>query len=156
MIGRVLRYACLSLALFSGLSFGAGEALLDEITLLAKLEQAPDYQLLDARNAAARKAAPIAFSTRYRLTTPLKKGLVLIVADNDAAALKIAISIPVASDRSVFAVKGGADAWKRAAAKTSAPSSVSTSFVIPMNTCEQGKPLQEIKRNKPLQQFKTK
>jgi len=39
-------------------------------------------------------------------------------------------------------------------AKATLGTSVSGSFVIPKNTCEQGKPMQELKRDKPLQQFK--
>jgi hypothetical protein len=84
---------------------------------------------------------------------PINKGLVLIVADTDAEALAIAKSIPAASDRFIFAVKGGCESWQRVMAKTPVTTSVSRSFVIPTNTCEQGKPIQELKRDKPLQQF---
>ena len=151
---RMLRCACLSLLLLPILSFGAEGVLLDEGALSAKLDQVQDYQLLDARNAEAQRNTPIAFSTRYQSTTPIKKGLVLIVADTDAAALEIAKAIPAATDRSVFAVKGGCDSWQRVMAKASPVTSVSGGFVIPKNTCEQGKPIQELKRDKPLQQLK--
>lgn len=151
---RTLRCACLMLLLLPTFSFGAEGVLLDERTLSTKLDQAQDYQLLDARNTEAQRNTPIAFSTRYQSTTPIKKGLVLIVADTDAAALQIAQSIPAAADRSVFAVKGGGQAWRRVMAKVPPGTSVSGSFVIPKNTCEQGKPIQELKRNKPLQQLK--
>jgi hypothetical protein len=151
---RMLSCGCLALLLLPTLSFGAEGLLLEEDALSAKLDQAQDYQLLDARSAAAQRNIPIAFSTRYQITTPIKKGLVLIVADTDAAALEIAKSIPAASDRFVFAVKGGGQAWQRVVAKATLGTSVSGSFVIPKNTCEQGKPMQELKRDKPLQQFK--
>lgn len=151
---RMLRCSCLALLLLPTLSFGAEGSLLEEAALSAKLEQTQDYQLLDARSAAAQRNIPIAFSTRYQVTTPIKKGLVLIVADTDVAALQIAKSIPVARDRFVFAVKGGDQAWQRVMAKATMGTSVSGSFVIPKNTCEQGKPIQELKRDKPLQQFK--
>lgn len=156
MIKKMLRSSCWMLLLLPVLSFGVEGVLLDEAALSAKLDQAQDYQLLDARGAEAQRNAPIAFSTRYQSTTPVKKGLVLIVADTDAAAVAIAQSIPAASDHFVFAVKGGCDAWQRVAIKTSSAPSVSGSFVIPKNTCEQGKPIQELKRDKPLQQFQRK
>jgi hypothetical protein len=151
---QVLRCVCLILLLLPTLSFGAEGVLLDEGALSAKLDQAQDYQLLDARNAEAQRNAPIAFSTRYQSTTPVKKGLVLVVADTDAAALEIAKSISAAPDRFVFAVKGGCDSWQRVMAKATPVTSMSGGFVIPKNTCEQGKPIQELKRNKPLQQPK--
>lgn len=151
---QILRCACLAILLLPTLSFGAEGVLLEESALSAKLDQTQDYQLLDARSAEAQRNNPIAFSTRYQSTTPIKKGLVLIVADTDAAALEIAKSIPVASDRYIFAVKGGCDSWRRVMAKVPLGTPVSGGFVIPKNTCEQGKPIQELKRNKPLQQLK--
>lgn len=154
MIKRLLCGAALLLSLAPVPGLGAEEMLLDENALSAKLDQAQDYQLLDARNVEAQRNTPIPFSTRYERTIPIKKGLVLIVADTDAEALAIAKSIPAASDCSVFAVKGGRESWQRVMVKVPMSGSVSHSFVIPKNTCEQGKPIQELKRDKPLQQFK--
>jgi hypothetical protein len=150
---RILRYACLALLLLPTMGFGAEELLLEERALAVKLDQAQDYQLLDARNAAAQRDSPIAFATRYQNTTPVKKGLVLVVADTDGEALAIAKAIPAAPDRFVFAVKGGCESWQHVMTKSTPGTSVSRSFVIPTNTCEQGKPIQELKRDKPLQQF---
>lgn len=131
--------------------------LLDEAALSVRLEKAAeDYQLLDARNREAQRLAAIPFATRYQINTPLKRGLVLVVADDDAAAVAVAKGIPAGNGRAVFAIKGGAEAWRRVAQKASAPTSVSGSFVIPMNTCEQGKPLQQLRRDKPLPQFQKK
>jgi hypothetical protein len=141
---------CLSILLLPALSFAAGDLLLGEDELSAKIAKEPSYQLLDARPAATQQAAPLAFSIRYEKVMPIKKGLVFVVADTDAAALEIAQSIP-ATERSVFAVKGGAEAWKRVASKAAAPSAMPDSFVIPMNTCEQSKPLSELKTGKPVQ-----
>ncbi len=118
----------------------------DEVT--AKIRQTEKYQLLDARNATAQRDASIAFSTKYRKTMAIKKGLVLIVADTDTAAVEIARSISSVPGRSVFAVQGGAETWRQVAAEASPPA-MPDSFVIPMNTCEQGKPLQELRRNQP-------
>jgi hypothetical protein len=151
---RILRCVGLALLLLPTISFGAEGVLLAEDALSSKLDQFPDYQLLDARNAEAQRDNQIAFSTRYQSATLIKKGLVLVVADTDAAAVEIAKTIPAASDRFVFAVKGGCDAWRHVMAKIPVGTAVSGNFVIPKNTCEQGKPIQELKRNKPLQQLK--
>jgi hypothetical protein len=139
-----------------GLCMGAEPLLLDENALSKKIEQVEDCQLIDARDPETQRLAPLAFSTRYGINTRFNKALVLIVAETDAEAVEIAQSIPAAKGRSVFAVKGGDEAWQRVAAKASRATSVSKSFVIPKDTCEQGKPIQELKRDKPLQQFHKK
>jgi len=156
MIKRILPGCCLAILMMPALCLAANDLLLGENDLAAKIEKDKDYQLLDARSAEAQRIAPIAFSTRYQAAMPIRKGLVLIVAGTDAAALEIAQSIPAGSDRTVFAVKGGAEAWQRVSLNASPPSTMSNSFVIPMNTCEPGKPLQELKRNKPQQESKSK
>ena len=156
MTEHAIRSCWLAILMLPTLCLAAGEILLGDAELAAKLEKVRDYQLLDARNAEAQRLAPIAFSTKYQKMMPIKNGLVLIVADTDAAALKIARSIAANADRNVFAVKGGAETWQHVSSKTSPQSSMSDSFVIPMNTCEQGKPLQELKRNKPWQKPESK
>src|SRR3989338_1392787 len=149
MTMRILRSACLASLMLPGLSMGAEALLLEENALSKKVEQVQDYQLIDARSPAAQRAAPMAFSTHYGIDVAINKTLVLVVADSDAEAVKIAESIPAASGRSVFAVQGGAEAWQRVATRASPVTSVSKSFVIPKNTCEQGKPIQELRRDKP-------
>lgn len=139
---------CLVILLLPALAIAAEDPLLSESALAAKLVKNSDYQLLDARSAEAQRVAPLAFSIRYQPMMPFKKGLVLVVADNDAAAAEIARAIPADPARSVYAVKGGADAWKRISEKSAPPTALPDKFVIPMNTCEQGKPLQELKRDK--------
>jgi hypothetical protein len=152
----MIKSICLLLMFLPVPGLAVEAILLDERSLSTKLDQAEDYQLLDARKAEVQRDSPIAFSTRYQQSTPVKKGLVLVVADTDAVALEIAKAIPAASDRSVFAVKGGNAAWQRVMQKIPQITSVSGSFVIPKNTCEQGKPIQELNRDKPLQQFDKK
>lgn len=120
------------------LSLAANDLLLDEDGLAAKIGEEQNYQLLDARNTEAQRSTPLAFSARYKKTMPIKKGLVFVVADNDAAALEIVQSIPAADDRSVFAVKGGADVWKRVQSRTA--SVVAPTFIVPKGTCEPGVP----------------
>lgn len=156
MTKQALLSCCLAILVAPVLCLAENNLLLGENDLAAKIEKDKDYQLLDARGAEAQRLAPIAFSTRYQTIMPIKKGLVLIVADTDTAALEIAQSIPAGADRTAFAVKGGAEAWQRVSSNASPPSAMSDTFVIPMNTCEQGKPLQVLKRNKPLQKLKSK
>lgn len=134
----ILRAVGAVLLILPTLSLAAGDLLLNEVSLAAKLGKEPNCQLLDARSTEAQRSTPLAFSTRYVKVVPVKKGLVFIVADSDAAALEIAQSIPAASDRSVFAVKGGADAWQRVQSKLATV--VAPTFVVPKGTCELGAP----------------
>lgn len=127
--------------------------LLDEAALAAKLQQQADYQLLDARSDAAQRLVPIAFSVRYRINTRIQNGLVLVVADTDAEAVEVAASIPAAAGREVYAVQGGGPAWQRVMLNMPSQSASSKTFVIPHSTCEQGVPLQEVKRDSTLQQL---
>lgn len=144
----------LLLALLPTLCWAGSEVLLDEAKLSALIAKNNEYQLLDARNAAAQRSAPIAFSTTYRINMPISNGLVLIVADDDKTAVAIAQSIPMAMSRSVYAVQGGSEILQKVITTAPATTSVSGSFVIPKNTCEQGKPIQKLQRDKPLLQFK--
>ena len=116
----------------------ASDLLLSEDDLIAKIGKESNYQLLDARNAEAQRSTPLAFSTRYEKDMLIKKGLVFVVADNDAVALEVAQSIPANGDRSVFAVKGGADVWRQVQSRT-APV-VAPAFIVPKGTCEPGVP----------------
>jgi hypothetical protein len=138
ILKRISRVVGTALLILPALSLAAGDLLLNEGSLGAKIGKEANYQLLDARSAEAQRLSPLAFSTRYEKNMPLEKGLVFVVADSDAAALEIAQSIPAGNDRSVFAVKGGADAWKRAQSK--AATVVAPNFVVPKGTCELGTP----------------
>ena len=73
---------------------------------------------------------------------------VVVVADDDGAALKVAEAIAAAHHgTSVFAVEGGAAAWERVVGAISAepPGGRATQFIIPKNTCEQGPALQQLR-----------
>lgn len=147
----IIRFG-MAMLLLPALAGAAEDMLLGETAVAVLLDKNPGYQLLDARNAEAQRVAPLAFSTRYQPMMPFRKGLVLVVADSDVAATEIARAIPADPGRRVHAVKGGVDAWKRIADKAAPPTALPDKFVIPMNTCEQGKPLQELKRDKPKSQ----
>lgn len=130
-------------------SLGAETQLVEEETLLKIVGKDQDYQLIDARSPEMQQLAPLAFSTRYQLNVVINKALVLVVADSDEEALAVVQDIPAATGRTVYAVKGGFESWQRVAKQASSPASASKSYVIPKNTCEQGKPIQELKRDKP-------
>jgi hypothetical protein len=135
---RMARMLGAALLALPALSLAADDLLLDEISLEKKVGREPNCQLLDGRSAEARRLAPLAFSVRYEKTVAVKKGLVFIVADSDEAALEIARAIPADAGRSVYAVKGGADAWKRVQSKTA--TAVAPGFVVPKGTCDLGAP----------------
>jgi hypothetical protein len=139
----------LAMALASAPGFAADAQFIEEVALQKIVSKDQDYQLMDARDPEMQQIAPLAFSTRYKLNVPITKALVLVVADTDAEALEVARSIPAAEGRAVYAVKGGFEIWQRVIKQAASPAAASKSFVIPKNTCEQGKPIQELKRNKP-------
>jgi len=151
---RMLRILGMALLLLSALSFAAGDLLLNEDDLAAKVAKEPNYQLLDARGAAARRSAPLPFSTKYEKNMPVKQGLVFVVADSDEAAQEIARSIPAGSDRSVFAVKGGLDAWRRVHTKDSTLA-VPDHFIIPKNTCDPAGTVMKMRSNAAIKADKT-
>lgn len=124
------------------LALAGEDLLLDARELADKLKQDANYQLLDARSAAARQLAPLAFSKDYEKGMALGSGQMFVVADSDEEALAIVHSIPDAAGRAVFAVQGGAGTWKQAQAEQSSASSVD--FIVPKGTCELGKPVLEI------------
>ncbi|MBI5891559.1 MAG: hypothetical protein HZB47_12970 [Nitrosomonadales bacterium] len=136
---HVLRVVGATLLIVPTLSLAANDLLLNEDSLAARIAKEPNCQLLDARSAEAQRLSPLAFSTRYDKTAPVRRGLVFVVADSDEAALEIVRSIPADAGRSVYAVQGGADAWKRVQSET-ATAIEPTSFVVPKGTCDLGKP----------------
>jgi hypothetical protein len=145
---ELLRKFCLAILLLPALSFAGDAVLLDEDALLLKTEHERTYQLLDARNAEAQKNAQLANVIRYQPGMKLANGLIFVIADTDAAAMEIGKSIPAATGRSVFAVKGGVEAWKRVLAREIDPADRIDSFVIPKNTCEPMQVVLEIKSGK--------
>jgi hypothetical protein len=73
----------------------------------------------------------------------------VVVADDDKAALALGERIGKQFQaETVVAVKGGIDTWREVLAIAEEPGMPAT-FVIPMNTCEQGKPLQVLRAKRP-------
>jgi hypothetical protein len=128
---------------------GAAASLRNEIQLALALRASPPCCVIDARTEAQRQACAIAEALPYREGIRINPtASVVVVADGDDAALKVAETIAAAHPgKSVFAVEGGATAWERVVSAISAepPGGRATQFIIPKNTCEQGPALQQLR-----------
>lgn len=127
----------------------AAASLRNEIQLTLALRASPPCCVIDARTEAQRQARAIAEALPYRDGIRINPtATVVVVADDDGAALKVAEAIAAAHPaKSVFAVEGGAAAWERVVGAISAepPGGRATQFIIPKNTCEQGPALQQLR-----------
>lgn len=126
----------------------------DEKELALSLRFGAPCCVIDARPAAARKARPLAEALVYRPDLKIvPTASVVVIGDADAAATRIAETLSRKHPGKAFiAVKGGLDAWQAATRAALAASGetiggMSSSYVIPSNTCEHGKPLQELRRD---------
>lgn len=148
LLGSLLgKFVAVLMLAFPLLSRGSEAVLLSATEITTQINLGSEYQLIDARNILAQKKSGIDNAIRYGAGMPIKSGWVLVLADTDAEALAIAKSIAQGSGRKVSAVKGGIVTWQQVVSAIAHPEfSMPDSFVIPMNTCEQGKPLQELKR----------
>ena len=144
---RVLAALLLGPALLgAALSVHAATASLqDDAQLVALLTKSPQCCVVDARSAQRRQEAEVPGALVYREDLRIKPtSVVIVLADVDTKALAVAATLAKSSPYDVYAVKGGFVAWNavelRLQAQASKPGSKFT-FVIPHNTCEQGKPL---------------
>lgn len=126
-------------------SNAATASLRDDAQLTALLAKSPQCCVIDARSAQRRRDAELPGALIYAADLRIKPtSVVIVLADADARALEIARTLARSSAFDVYAVKGGYVAWQsveiRLQAEASKPGSKFT-FVVPYNTCEQGKPL---------------
>jgi hypothetical protein len=123
---------------------GHAQALLLEADRLpAQLKAAPACCVVDARGEAARRARPLpgALAWSPELVPP-PGGPMILIGETDAVAHDLARRISRGlRGKQVIAVKGGAEAWRQLVAS----GGTAGGFVIPRNTCEQGKPLQKLR-----------
>ncbi len=121
----------------------AESLLVDTEALGKRLRQSPACCVVDARAEPARQAKPLPGAVIWGpLTRIAPAGPVVLVGDEDAAPLTLARTIEKRfKAKQVLSVKGGAEAWLGLMASGAG----ATGFVIPMNTCEQGKPLQKLR-----------
>lgn len=146
MVRRLACALCGWVLLCAAPSANAATALLqDEAQLAALLTTSPQCCVIDARSAQRRKEDALPGALAYGEDLRIKPtSAVVVLADTDARALAVARTLAKTSPHKVYAVKGGLQAWRavevRLRAQASKPGS-KYSFVVPFNTCEQGKPL---------------
>jgi hypothetical protein len=112
--------------------------------------------VIDGRAAASRTREVLDNALPWRTDLKINPtAIVVVIADRDRDALGIANALGRKHPgKPIFAVKGGLPTWKAAslsllaAAGMDAAMNGPVSFVIPANTCEQGKPLQELRPDK--------
>lgn len=141
-----LRSAAAALALAFSWPCAAAVTLRDKAALEEFLGHKVPCCVIDARSDASRQAAPLANALVYRKGLKINPtGVVVVVADSDAKAIEIGEILAGASKaKEVYAVQGGAPTWQ-AVSGGRAFFGRPRSFIIPSNTCEQGKPLQELR-----------
>lgn len=128
---------------------------MDQKQLQHALQAGQPCCVIDGRGAAGRKQRPLD-------ALPYRQGMrinptadVVVVADDDAVAQKIAAELDAAHPGNrMIAVRGGVGTWEMAlmeasrAATSGAPPVGGFGFVIPKNTCESGSPLQKLRSGK--------
>ena len=152
LIKSLLAALCLVLASAAQ----AQVSLKDKAQLVTALSASPPCCVIDGRAAANRKREVLANALPYRADLKINPtATVVVIADRDQDALGIAHTLGRKHPgKPILAVKGGVATWKAAtlsllmAAGMDATMSGPVSFVIPANTCEQGKPLQELRPDK--------
>jgi len=127
----------------------AAASLRNETQLKLALRGSPPCCVIDARSDAQRQSQAIPEALVYREGIRINPtASVVVVADDDGRALRVAEAIAVAHpDQAVFAVEGGVGVWERVLSAISAepPGGRAVQFVIPKNTCEQGPALQQLR-----------
>ena len=128
----------------------------DKAQLVSALSAKPPCCVIDGRAADSRKREPLENALPWRTDLKINPtATVVVIADRDQDALGIANALGQKHPgKPILAVKGGLATWKAAsfsllaAAGMDAAMSGPITFVIPANTCEQGKPLQELRSDK--------
>ena len=131
-------------------------SLADKAQLVSALSAKPPCCVIDGRSAASRKDQVLQNALPWRADLKIiPTATVVVIADRDQDALGIARALGRKHpDKLILAVKGGLATWKAAslallaAAGMDAAMGGPITFVIPANTCEQGKPLQELRSDK--------
>jgi len=133
----------------------AEASLMDKAQLVAALSARGPCCVIDGRAAESRRRELLDNALPWRSDLKINPtASVVVVADRDQDALGIARALARKHPgKTILAVKGGATAWKSAsfellAASASGGAGGLVNFVIPANTCEQGKPLQELRPDK--------
>ena len=111
------------------------------------IAMAPGVLLVDARGLEAVSQQQLQGATPYVQGMKLVPGMVVVVADSDEQAMQVAAALTQPGGQAVYALSGGAKAWQEILdERKKSAAAVPFNFVIPHNTCQQGKPLQEYKK----------
>lgn len=135
--------------LFLALPVAAATSLQERHQVIDTLKSSPACCVVDGRSEGPRQLRPLKDAVVWQKGVRIKPtGAVVVIADDDKAALALARKIAKQfRAETVVAVKGGLDTWRDIVAAAQEPGMPAT-FVIPMNTCEQGKPLQTLRSNR--------
>jgi hypothetical protein len=127
----------------------AETTLQDRDAIVETLKSAPPCCVVDGRSSGPRLLRPLDDAVIWQKGVRINPtGAVVVIANDDKAALALARKIGKQFQaKTVVAVKGGIDTWREVLAAAQEPG-MPASFVIPMNTCEQGKPLQTLRSNR--------
>lgn len=128
---------------------------MDKRQLVNALKAGQPCCVIDGRGERSRKQQRLDDALPYRPGMQIHPTAdVVIVADNDRLARKIATDLDAAyPGHRMIAVRGGVGAWEAALiaasreAASGAPPGAGFGFVIPKNTCESGSPLQQLRSN---------
>ena len=148
LAGPLLAALCLLLASPAQAQVG----LQDKAQLVKALSVKGPCCVIDGRAAASRKREPLDHALPWHADLKINPtATVVVVADRDPDALGIAKALERKyPGKPILAVKGGVATWKATtfallAGSASGGAGGLVNFVIPANTCEQGKPLQELR-----------
>lgn len=136
-------------ALMAALPVRAEVSLYDRVQLVVALKSESPCCVVDGRSEAQRRKQPLkdalVWSESLRINPT---SAVVVIASQDAAAVSIGKKLETRfAAKKVMAVKGGYATWN-AIVSASEGTSMPPTFVIPSNTCEQGKPLQTLRSQK--------
>ena len=128
-------------------------SLADQAQLVKALTAKPPCCVIDGRAADSRKRDVLEDALLWRADLKINPtATVVVIADRDQDALGIARALARQHPgKMILAAKGGLPTWRAASRSlfmASAAMGTSYNFVIPANTCEQGKPLQELRPDK--------
>ncbi|WP_126443661.1 hypothetical protein [Sulfuricystis multivorans] len=124
---------------------------MNKTQLVHALKDGAPCCVIDGRVEANRKKRPLGDALPYKEGLQINPtAAVVVVADSDEQALKIASALDTAyPGKRILSVKGGIDAWEAAQVDLSREAAsgppAGLGFMIPRNTCESGSSIQNLK-----------
>ncbi|BBD76526.1 hypothetical protein [Hydrogenophilus thermoluteolus] len=130
----------------------AGVTPMKTAQLVHALEEGKPCCVIDGRPEQSQRTKPLENALPYRDGLVIEpSGMVVVVADSDEAAMRIASRLDESyPGQNIVVVLGGADAWEAAQVELSRRAAApprGLSFIIPKNTCESGSSIQKLTTN---------